>query len=494
MTDPSISGEAAQSSGRAALGRPRRGTGWATGIAALGGLLFGYDTGIISSALLYFPKSFGAVTGPDGSLVWDVNLFGQLPMGADRAIEVIVACLLLGALLGALTGGAVADAIGRRPALLAVSAIFVIGAVVSGVAPNEEVLLGSRLLLGYAIGVASVAVPLYIAEIAPRERRGRLVSMNQLMVTAGIFLSYLVGYALAPVEGWRLMLALAGIPALLMLGGLFTVSESPRWLVTHGRAGEARAALMQTRSAEDAETEMYEIVENAKVEQATGWSHVLDPRMRRALTLGLGVAAVNQLVGVNAVIYYLPRILSDFYGDRVALLITLAVGFVNMVVTYAALSRIDRWGRRPLILGGTLAVAGSLIVLALLFLGVPDAGDPPLLVGVGLAVFLCVYIAAFAASLGLGIWLINSEVYPTSIRGRAAGLGSTTHWLLDLVIAVNVLTLVGAVGAPGLFAIFAALALAGAAFLGRLLPETKGKSLEQLSDELVGSSRVAGSR
>lgn len=491
-------GPARNPRGGAGRSRPGIGSTWgtalATGVAALGGLLFGYDTGIISSALLYFPKSFGGVTDPQGTLVWDVDLFGLVSLGADKAIEVIVSCLLFGALVGAVTGGAIADRVGRRTTLIGVSLIFLIGAVVSGLAPTAEVLVLSRVALGYSIGVSSVAVPLYIAEIAPKNRRGRLVSMNQLMITAGIFLSYLVGFALAPVEGWRLMLVLAAVPALLMLIGLFKVPESPRWLIVHGRTAEAREAMMQTRTAEEAETEIYEITEHAKVERSRTWSDLLTPRMRPALLVGIGIAVVNQLVGVNAVIYYTPRILSDIYGDSVALLITLIVGFVNMAVTLIALSRIDDWGRRPLILGGTLAVAVSLLVLALLFLGVPEAGDPPLVVGVGLAVVLCLYIAAFAASLGLGLWLINSEVYPTPVRGKAASLGSTAHWLLDLVIALNVLTIVGVIGASGLFAIFAVFALAGLAFLWRRLPETRGKSLEQINNELQGRPHRSAAR
>jgi sugar porter (SP) family MFS transporter len=484
MADPAMDDMA--SAGRASR-KGRRVTGLATAIAALGGLLFGYDTGIISSALLYFPESFGARTRPDGTLAWETDLFGLLTLTDDRAVEVIVAALLLGAVVGAICGGAVADRIGRRPTMLAVALIFVVGAVASGLATSAGSLVLARVILGVAIGISSVAVPAYIAELSPRMERGRLVTMNQLMVTVGIFASYLVGFLLAPSASWRQMLLLGAVPGLVMLLGLLFVPESPRWLIVHGKPGQARESLLLTRDPEDAETEIYEITEHAKVESSRGWSDLLRPRLRPALLLGVGIAVLTQVVGVNAVVYYTPRILRDIFGEQVALLVTMVVGFLNMVVTYVAFRQIDRWGRRPLIIGGSLVVAVSLLGLAAVFLAVPDDGRPSGLVGVGLVLFLCIYIAAFAASLGIGIWLVNSEVYPTPVRGKAASVGSTAHWLLDMVIALNVLTLVGAIGASGLFAVFAVFALAGTLFLWRRLPETRGRSLEQISLDLQRS-------
>ena len=478
-------------SGAPSAARSTRGIGLATAVAALGGLLFGYDTGIISAAQLYFPVSFGARPAAGGGFDWSVRLFGLVDLGATKTVEVVVACLLFGALAGALTGGVIADRFGRRPTLIGVALVFVAGAVSSGAAPAVEVLIVARVVLGYSIGVSSVVVPLYIAEVAPADRRGRLVSMNQFMITVGIFVSYLVGFALGPSSSWRAMLVLAAVPAAVMLVGLTRVSESPRWLAVHGRASQAREVLMRTRSAEQAETELYEIAEHAKVEQSRRWADLLTPRMRPALLLGIGMAFINQMVGVNALIYYTPTILGGIYGSQVALGITVLVGLVNMVVTFVALNRIDHWGRRPLIVGGTAVVTGALIVLALLFLAVPShptgGNDRPALgITVGLVGALCVYIAAFAASLGLGIWLINSEVYPTAIRGKASGLGSTTHWVLDLIISLNVLTLIAAVSPTGLFGIFAVFGVAGLVLLWRGLPETKGQSLEHITAELQG--------
>ncbi|SFN07608.1 MFS transporter, sugar porter (SP) family [Pseudonocardia ammonioxydans] len=444
-------------SGRAP--RPGRGVGVATAVAAGGGLLFGYDTGVISGALLFVAPEFGL---------------------GDGGRQLIVSGLLAGALVGALAGGAITDALGRRRTLLRVAAVFLVGAVLSGLAPGPGTLLAARVLLGLAIGVSSVCVPLYIAEIAPKESRGRLVSMNQFLITVGILLSYLVNSLFAEAQSWRWPLALAAVPALAMLVGLAGASESPRWLVLRGRDDEARAALAG-RSPAEAEAEIAEIREAAREEARWSWADLRRPQLRPALTLGIGVAAVNQLVGVNAIIYYAPTILEGVFGsDTGAILATVGIGLVNTVVTGIALARIDSWGRRPLLLGGVAVVVAALVALVVLFLLPTRDG----VVGVLIVVALCVYIAAFAASLGIAIWLVNSEVFPTAVRGKAAGLGATTHWGLDLVIAATTLTLITSLGESGLFAIFAVIGAAGFVLLYWLMPETKGRSLEEIDASL----------
>lgn len=441
----------------------RRGVGLATAVAALGGFLFGYDTGVIGGALPYIKDDFGL---------------------DDNGQQFVVSILLAGALIGALTGGTVADRFGRRPTLTAAAGIFALGGVLAGLAPGTPTLAAARFVLGLTIGVSSVCVPLYIAELAPKERRGGLVSMNQFMITVGIFVSYLVGFAFSPIHGWRWMLALAAVPAALMFVGMLRAQESPRWLINQGRPQEAREVLLGSRSVEEAEQEVYEIQEAAKEESRWGWADLRRPRLRPALVLGIGVAAVNQLSGVNAVIYYAPTILEDIFGDAGALLSTVGIGLVNMIVTWIALRQIDRLGRRPLLLGGTAAVLGALVALTVLYL-LPSRDG---IVGYLVVAALCVYIAAFAASLGLAIWLVNSEVYPTPIRGKAASLGSATHWGLDMVIAFTVLTLISTVTEAGLFALYGLFALAGLIFLWKRMPETKGRSLEEIDADLQASA------
>jgi sugar porter (SP) family MFS transporter len=435
-----------------------------TAVAALGGFLFGYDTGVISDALLYIAPAFGL---------------------GDTGQQVVVAALLLGALVGALVGGRFADAVGRKRTLVGAAIVFAIAALIAAFAPNVAVLVGARVLLGFAIGVSSAAVPLYLAEIAPPESRGRLVSMNQFLITVGILASYGVGALLAPAAAWRWMLGLAAIPALVMLVGLTVLPESPRWLLFRGRDDEARSVLghVQGRQPDDDEIDQQikELEERQEEESRSSYRDLFTKPMRPALRIGIGVPAINQLVGVNAVIYYAPTILKNAgFGDTAATLSTVAIGAINVLVTLIALGLIDRIGRRPLLIGGVIVVDLALAFLGALYLLPQQTG----VVGVLLVIGLCVYIAAFAASLGVGIWLLNAEVFPTAIRGKGSSLGVFTHWGLDFVVSLTVLTLVGLVTETGLFWIYGAFGVAGLVYLIRYLPETKGRTLEQVEDEL----------
>jgi sugar porter (SP) family MFS transporter len=452
------------------VSKDRRGTLTATSIiAALGGFLFGYDTGIISSALLYIAPEF------------------QL---SDGMQQVTVASLLLGAIIGVLVAGPFADTAGRRRALLWVAAVFAAGAVASAVAPGNGVLIAARFVLGIAIGAASLVVPAYIAEIAPKETRGRLVSLQQLMVTVGIFASYLVGYAFADAGGWRWMLGLGAVPALVMFVGLLGLSESPRWLFSQGRFDEARGVLLRIHPAGQAEQEIREISTQLDEEAKLSYRDVLKPSMRPAVLLGVAVAATNQLVGVNAVIYYAPTMLKEAgLGASAAILSSVGIGLVNMLVTLLALLLIDRVGRRPLIIGGTAVVVLTLVLLGAVYLLDPGPATAPLLV-----VGLCVYIAAFAASLGIAIWLVNSEIFPTAVRGKASAFGTVTHWGLDFVISLTVLTMINLFTPTGLFWLYAVFGLIGLGYLHRHLPETKGRSLEDVAGSLRARATAGGRR
>ncbi|UWZ34103.1 sugar porter family MFS transporter [Dactylosporangium roseum] len=431
-------------------------------VAALGGFLFGYDTGVISAALLYLAPAFNLSSGEQ---------------------EVVVAALLLGAIVGVLSGGPLVDRFGRRRLLIVSAAVFCAGALVAALAPSAAVLIAARFVLGLAIGTSSLVVPTYIAEMAPRETRGRLVSLQQLMITVGIFVSYLVGFAFSPSHGWRWMLGLAAVPAAVMLLGLLGLAESPRWLLSRGREDEARTVMLRSRSPGEADEELAEMRAITATERGMTIRDVFGRRLRPAVLLGVAVAATNQLVGVNAVIYYTPTLLTRAgFGDAAALVSTVGIGLVNMVVTIGALLVIDRIGRRPLLLGGTAIVVVSLVALGALYLLPSQTG----IAGFLLVAVLCVYIAAFAASLGLGIWLINSEIFPTAVRGKAAGAGTVTHWTLDFLISLTVLTTIALLSATGLFWLYAAFGVIGLLYLHRHLPETKGRTLEDIEHSLRG--------
>ena len=295
-----------------------------------------------------------------------------------------------------------------------------------------------------------------------------------------------INYLLADAQAWRLMLGLGIVPAAALLVGMFFLPESPRWLFSMGQRDEARSTLRRSRgSDEEVNDELNAITSQETAEERTTYRDLLKPRYRPAATVGVGVAFVNQMVGVNAVIYYAPTILEDAgFGSSGAILATTGIGLVNCLVTGVALLSIDRVGRRPLLLAGTALVTLSLIVLGAVYL-LPSGSSIANVVLVG---GLMVYIAGFAASLGIGIWLLNSEIYPLEIRGKGSAAGSITHWTLDMVIAFTVLTLINTITETGTFWLYAAFGLFGLFFFYRIVPETKGRSLEEIEADMKSRS------
>jgi sugar porter (SP) family MFS transporter len=435
-------------------------------VAALGGFLFGFDTGIISGALLFIKQEFGLSAGLQ---------------------QLVVGSLLLAAVVGALLGGPISDAWGRKKTLILAALIFGVGALVASFSPNLAVLVVARVLLGLAIGIASMIVPVYIAEIAPPRVRGALVSLQQFMITVGIMVSYLVSYAFSGSGAWRWMLGVGMIPAAILLVGMLPLPESPRWLLAKDRRQDALGVLRRIRHEEhNPEAELAEIEAVHKMQAGVSYQDLFRPSVRPALVVGVGIAFINQMVGVNAVIYYAPTILKDAgFSSSAAILATTGVGILNMLVTLCALLLIDRVGRRPLLLIGISGVLLALIVLGAAYLlpGGPSGA------GVLLVAGLLVYIASFAASLGIAIWLLNSEVYPLEVRGKGAAAGAFTHWVLDFVIASTVLTLIATITPTGMFWFYGLFAILGIIFVLRRVPETKGKTLEEVSEELA--SRAA---
>jgi SP family galactose:H+ symporter-like MFS transporter len=426
--------------------------------AALGGLLFGYDTGVISGALLFLRKAFH---------------LSPLMLG------VVTSMALGGAAFGAAVAGRLADRFGRRPILFLTSMIFVAGAAVSALAPYLTVLLAGRLLAGVGIGGASMLTPLYLAEIAPASKRGALVSFNQLAVTLGILGSYLVGYALAADSAWRWMLGLGGVPGLLLAVGMLFLPETPRWLAGRGYTERARAALLQLRGhGADIKAEMAELRADLTAKaQTKPENHLGHGSVRLPMIVGIGLAVFQQVTGINTVIYFAPTIFqaAGLSSASAAILATAGIGVINVVMTAVAIWLVDRVGRRPLLLCGLGGMGVSLCLLALCF----TLGSGPAL-GYLTAASLAAYIGCFAIGLGPVFWLLISEIFPMAIRARGMSAATIANWLSNLVVALTFLDLASVMGHAGVFLLYAALTSAGLVFSYSLVPETKGLSLEAI--------------
>ena len=430
-----------------------------SGISALAGLLFGYDTGVISGAILFVRKDFLLSTFQE---------------------EVVVSAVLLGAVAGAAFGGKLADALGRRKLLIQVAILFIIGAIGTALAPTPTLLAIGRVIVGVAIGIASFTAPLYISEVSPPAIRGKLVSLNQLMITLGIVVSYLADYGLADKEAWRWMFGLAAIPALILLIGLFFVPESPRWLMGRSRDDEARGVLERVRESGDVSAELAEIKADLSLQEGS-WRELLNPSLRRPLIIGIGLAAFQQFTGINTVIYYAPTIfqLAGLRSASAAILATVGVGVVNVLLTIVALRMLDRAGRRPLLLWGLVGMVISLGVLGAAFL---LTGSSPIVAWLAV-ISLALYVACFAIGLGPVFWLLISEIYPLKIRGRAMGVATMMNWGSNLIVALTFLSLLHSLGRSATFWLYAVIGILAWFFVYRLVPETKGRTLEQIDAE-----------
>jgi SP family galactose:H+ symporter-like MFS transporter len=429
--------------------------------AALGGLLFGYDTGVISGAVLFITKQFS------------LSVFPQ---------ELVVAVVLVGAASGALFGGRLADRIGRRKALLLTSLVFIAGALLCAAANSLSTLIIGRVIVGIGIGLSSTTVPVYISEVSPANARGWLVSLFQLAITIGILAAYLVDYAFAGSQNWRWMLGLAAVPGALLGVGMIFLPESPRWLAEHGLGNAAHKVLARIRGSQNIDAEFAEIESTlAHGHEGGRWSDLLLPEVRPALVVGLGLAIFQQITGINTVIYYAPRIIQSagIPSASGAILATVGIGLVNVLMTVVSMWIIDKAGRRPLLLTG---IVGMIISLAVLGAGFRLSTDQAKL-GSMAVVILMVYVASFAISLGPIFWLLISEIYPLRIRGLAEGTAATTCWAANLLVSLTFLSLLQALGPSWTFWLYALLGVGAFIFSYRLVPETKGRTLEQIEDQ-----------
>jgi SP family galactose:H+ symporter-like MFS transporter len=432
----------------------------AAAFAALGGLLFGYDTGVISGAELFIRKDFTLST---------------------FALEVIVSGVLAGAAVGALGGGRLADLFGRRKLLIATAIIFAAGAILCAAAESPGILVVGRIIVGLGIGLSSSTVPVYISEVAPADARGWQVSLFQLAITVGILLAYVVDYAFARIESWRWMFGFALIPAAIFGAGMLFLPESPRWLLRSGQRESARATLARVRGTPDVANELLEIAQSlSHAEEKGRLSDLFEASLRPALVAGIGLAIFQQVTGINTVIYYAPVIIQSagISSASGAILATAGIGLVNVLMTIVAMRLIDRAGRRPLLLTG---IAGMVVTLG--FLGLVFRSNTHSSAFAWLAVIsMMAYVASFAISLGPIFWLLISEIYPLKIRNSAEGVAATVNWGSNLVITLTFLTLVEQLGPSWTFWLYGICAVGAWIFSFYFVPETKGRTLEEIEE------------
>lgn len=438
-------------------------------VAAVGGALFGYDTGVISGALLYVSSDF------------DLSVFEE---------GMVTSVLLIGAAVGALAGGRVADRVGRRLALVLAGVVFIVATVGCAFAPDYAVLLISRVVLGLAVGVSSIIVPLYIAEMAPSDIRGRLVSLNSLMIVTGQLLAYLVNAWLAQSGAWRWMLGLAAIPAVVLVVGMLLLPDTPTWYRMRDRAGDALQVLRRTYPEREAHRQLRTIREAQESQSAEsqGWRGFREPWIRRSVLIAVGVAVLQQATGVNTVIYFAPTLLVDTgLPSSTAVVATIAIGVISVLATVVGLRLVDRVPRKKLLIGGSLGGAISLVALGCTFpLTELGSGYSYLTLGV-MVLFLAFQQSAVATT----TWLIISELVPSAVRGIGMGVAGVFLWLANWAVSLAFLPVVHAIGGAWTFVAFAVIGVAGVVFVWRAVPETGGKSLTDIEHEMQDATATA---
>jgi MFS transporter, SP family, arabinose:H+ symporter len=424
-------------------------------VAALGGLLFGFDEAVISGVTPFIGPYFNL---NDIWLGWTVS------------------SLLIGCIFGVMFSGKPGDLFGRRRMLLVAAVLFVISALGSALSTQLVLFITFRLLGGIAVGAASMLSPMYISEIAPADKRGTLVSLNQLAIVTGDLVAYFSNYLLYSTgeQNWRWMLAVMAVPALIFFISLLFVPESPRWLVQRNRKDESFSILKRINGVGAAEIELKAIEDSIASEEPTSYKEVFSKRMRYILWVGILLAIFQQVTGINAIMYYAPMIFKNLgSGTDSALIQTAIIGGVLFVFTLVAIRWIDRWGRKPLMIWGTVGMAGSLTMVAIAYF-------LNKLQGYFILFFFLTYMASFAASIGPVTWVMVSEIFPNKIRSKAMSVAIVALWAANFVVTLTFPVILNRLGGGVAFLIFDVMCVFLLLFVIFRLPETKGKSLEEL--------------
>ncbi len=438
-------------------------------ITAVGGFLFGFDNGAISGSTGFLQERFGLGSGGIG---W------------------VTSCIIVGCIIGVVVAGRLSDLVGRKKVLLATAVVFLVGAVGEALAPNVDMLVAARMLVGIGIGIETTIAPLYIAEVAPSHLRGRMVSFNQLFNTVGNLVVFTVSALISRANseswnvehGWRYVFGVGVVPAVLFFCLLFIVPESPRWLIGHGREDLGRAVLRRINPTDrDADRQFDEIRATLGQEGGAGLRDLWAPRLRKALVIGFGVALFQQITGINAIFYYAPEVFKDAgLETNDALSSTVLIGVTLVLATLVSLWIVDRVGRRTLLLFGATGMTITLACTGLLFRAASP--NPTLLL-----VFILGYVAVFAVSFGTVAYIIISEIFPSHVRGVAASVATFALWGGNYLVSQFFPVLVDHIGSSGTFFIFAGTSLVALVFTFSMVPETKNKTLEEVERELYGT-------
>lgn len=423
-------------------------------IAAIGGLLFGFDTAIIAGATRFLKDRFALTS-----------------FGEGLAVSIV----LVGCMAGTWIAGAASDRLGRKRFLLISAVLFFVSAVGCAIPQNLNQFLVFRFIGGLAIGSASLVCPLYISEIAPARMRGALVSINQMTIVSGILLAYFVNWVLvgAGPSNWRWMFAAGAVPAVIFFGLVLRVPESPRWLVKQGREEEAREVLSRINTAEAAAAEVLSIRDTLALEQGR-LSELFKPGFRTALLVGVVLAVFQQITGINAVIYYSPRFFETAGLARgEAILQSTIVGIVNVLFTIVAIALVDRIGRKPLLLTACGGMGVSFILLGAAFKFQLFSGGLVL-------VFTLLYVAFFAMAMGPIVWVVIAEIFPTRIRGQAMAIATVALWAADFAVSLTFPVIADKLHESFAFWLYAGMCVIDFLFIWFVLPETKGRTLEEI--------------
>jgi SP family arabinose:H+ symporter-like MFS transporter len=432
-------------------------------VAALGGLLFGFDTAVISGTLSFIQPYFGL---SEAGLGWTVS------------------SLLFGCMAGVMLAGKAGDHFGRKKVLMLAAILFFLSAIGSATAHSLLIFVLARITGGVAVGVASILSPMYIAELAPARHRGFLVSLNQLAIVIGILVAFFSNWVLVDTgsNNWRWMLLVMAAPAVLLFLSLFPVPESPRWLVARDRKDDAYRILVKTAGEVNARSELAEIEDTLKNHQEAAYRELLMPKIRPLLFMGILLAVFQQITGINTIMYYAPKIFANIgQSNDSALLQTIAIGGTNLIFTIAGMILIDRIGRKILVLLGS---AGMMLMLA----GLSALFFLKLTSGVWVLTMILGYIAFFAASLGSAIWVMVAEIFPNRLRSKGMSVAIMALWLACAIVSISFPQMLEKLSGGITFLIFAVICLGNFLYVFRFVPETKGKSLEELEKKIFSQS------